>query len=185
MLPTILKSYGRATEIFAASEKEWHGLFVETPHGPRFLHPRELAVAQSYPWGFTLPSCYSQAWQFIGNSIPPPMAYLGLLRPAATLQGWGQTRGGGNWAADGFLRCFRASDGAWGAPPEGPGPAQRMQSPGKSRSPPVHWLGPTGWKASSACARQGRGPPRWTCYRAGGQEKVKLSHHYLDRPPLA
>ena len=136
VLPTILTSYGRAAEIFPASEKGWHGLFVETPHGPRFLHPRELAVAQSFPWGFTLLSCHSQAWQFIGNSIPPPMAYLGLLGPAAAFQGWGQTGGGGNWAADGFLRCCRASDGACEALPGGPGPAQQRQSPGRSRSPP-------------------------------------------------
>ena len=48
------------------------------------------------------------------------------------------------------------------------GEAQGGQGP-----PPVHGLGPTGREASSACARPGGGPPRWTCYKAGGQEKVK------------
>ena len=122
--PTILRSYRRAAEIFPASDKGWHGFFVEIPYGPGFLHPKELAVAQSFPWEFALPSCHTQAWQFIGNSIPPPMAYLGLLGPAAALQGWGKSVGGGNWAADGFLRCCRASDGAWEAQPGGPGLAQ-------------------------------------------------------------
>ena len=71
MLPTILTSYGRAAETSPASEKGWHVLFVETPHGPRFLRHRELAVAQGFPWGFALPACRSQAWQPVGNSIPP------------------------------------------------------------------------------------------------------------------
>ena len=135
VLPTILKSYGRADEIFPASEKGWHGFFVEAPRGPRFLHPRELAVAQNVQLRSALPSCHTQAWQLIGNSIPPPMAYLGLLRPAAALQGWGMTGGGGNWAADGFLmRCCHASDGAWGAMPRSAGPAP---CPGRSKSPPA------------------------------------------------
>ena len=149
VLPTILRSYGRAAETFPASEKGWHGFFVETPHGPRFLHPKELAVAQAFPWGFALPSCRTQAWQFIGNSIPSPMAYLGLLGPAAALQGWGESGGGGNWAADGFLRCCQASDGAWEAQPGGPGPAQRERSPRRSRSPPDRRREPKWRKGSS------------------------------------
>ena len=127
MLPTIPRSYSRAAEIFPASGKGWHGFFADTPHGPRFLHPTELAVAQNFPWGFPLPTCPVQAWQLIGNSIPPPMAYLGLPGPAATLQGWGLTGGGGNWAADGFHKCCRASDGAWEAVPSALRPAQEGQ----------------------------------------------------------
>ena len=122
---------------------------VETPHGPRFLHPSEFAVAQSFPWGFALPSCHIQAWQFIGNSIPPPMAYLGLLGQAAALQGWGMTRGGGNWAADGFLRCCRASDGAWG-PCQGAWGRPRGDNGPARRDPPRRVWGPTGVILSSA-----------------------------------
>ena len=127
VLSTILKSYGKAAEIFPASEKGWHELFADTPHRPRFLHPTELAVAQGFLWGFPLPTCPVQAWQLIGNSIPPPMAYLGLLGPAATLQGWGLTGGGRSWAADGFHKCCHASDGAWEAVPNDLGPAQEGQ----------------------------------------------------------
>ena len=43
-------------------------------------------MAQGFPWGFALPPCRTQAWQLLGNSIPPPIAYLGLLKPAAALQ---------------------------------------------------------------------------------------------------
>ena len=87
MLPTILRSYGWAAETFAASGKGWHGFFADTPRGSRFLSPRELAVAQGFPWGFTLPGCHTQAWQLLGNSVPPPMAYLGLVGPAAAVRG--------------------------------------------------------------------------------------------------
>ena len=142
VLPTILKSYGRAATMFPASEKGWHMFFADAPHGPRFLCPTELAVAQGFPWGFALPSCLVQAWQFIGNSIPPPMAYLGLLRPAAALQCWGMTGGGGNWAADGFLKCCRASDGAWGTVPSIVGPALEGQRADAPRSPPATCGGP-------------------------------------------
>ena len=135
VLPTILKSYGRAAEIFPASAKGWHGFSADTPHGPRFQHPTEPAVAQGFPWGFPLPTCPVQAWQFIGNSIPPPMAYLGLLGPAAALQGWGLPGSGGNWAADAFHKCCRASDGAWEAVP-----SDNKASPGgaKGRATETH-----------------------------------------------
>ena len=115
VMPTILRSYGRAAETFAPSDKGWHGFFAGSPRRPRFLHPRELAVAQGFPWGFALPGDCAGAWQLIGNSIPPPMAYLGLLGPAAAMGGLGPADRKGTWAADGFLRCCQASDGAWGS----------------------------------------------------------------------
>ena len=96
VLPIILRSYGWAAETCPASDKGWHGFFAETPHGPRFLHPRELAVAHGFPWGFASPSCRTQAWQLLGNSIPLPMAYLGLLGPAAALQSLGRGEHGGS-----------------------------------------------------------------------------------------
>ena len=49
VMPTILRSYGRAAETFAPSDKGWHGFFAGSPRRPRFLHPRELAVAQGFP----------------------------------------------------------------------------------------------------------------------------------------
>ena len=93
-------------------------------------------MAQRFPCGLPLPSCSVQAWQLIGNSIPPPMAYLGLLGPAAAHQGWGLTGSGGNWAANGFRRCCRASDEAWEAGPGDMGPAQEGQRAVLPRSPP-------------------------------------------------
>ena len=116
MVPTILRSYGTAAELFARSGKGWHGFFAATPNGPRFLSPTELAVAQGFPWGFALPGCRLRAWQLLGNSVPPPMALLGLLGPAAAL---GSAQGGppgAAWAAEVFLACCRASDGRWSIP---------------------------------------------------------------------
>ena len=117
------RSYGWAAETFVASGKGWHGFFADTPHGPRFLHPKEPAVAQGFPWAFTLPACRTQAWQLLGNFVPPPMAYLGL---------------GSNWAAEGFRRCCQACDGAWDTTPGGLGQAPRARSPKRSRTPPRH-----------------------------------------------
>ena len=138
MLPTILRSYGWAAEAFAASGKGWHGFFADSPHGPRFLSPRELAVARGFPWGFTLPGCRTQAWQLLGNSVPPPMAYLGLVGPAAALRCPELEVQGDDWAAEGFRRCCQASDGAR-VPDRG---ARRLirtaHSPERSRSPPGH-----------------------------------------------
>ena len=131
VLPTILRSYGWAAETFAASGKGWHGFFADTPHGPRFLCPRELAVAQKYPWGFALPSCRTQAWQLLGNSVPPPMAYLGLVEPAAALRGLLQGVQSADWAAEGFRRCCQAGDGRRGV---GAGPG--AQAPGPHRPQP-------------------------------------------------
>jgi site-specific DNA-cytosine methylase len=71
-LPTILRSYGTAAESFTPSNRGWHGFFVATGRGMRFLAPRELAVAQGFPWGFELPANPRRAWQALGNSIPPP-----------------------------------------------------------------------------------------------------------------
>ena len=148
ILPTIFKSCGSAAETFPASDKGCHGFFIQIPHGPRLLHPKELAVAEGFPWGFALPSCHTQGWQLIGNSVPPPMAYLGLLGPAAALQGWGRSESGGNWAADSFLRCCHASDGAWEAQPGGPGLAQGGRNPRRSKTPPGRRRGPKGRKES-------------------------------------
>ena len=138
MLPTILRSYGWAAETFAASGKGWHGFFADTPRGPRFLSSRELAVAQGFPWGFTLPGCRTQAWQLLGNSVPPPMAYLGLVGPAAALRGLELEVQGGDWAAEGFRRCCQASDGAWVPDQEPRRRVRTAHSPGRSRSPPGH-----------------------------------------------
>ena len=110
--PTILRSFGRAAETFPASDKGWHGLFVEIPHGPKFLHPKKLARGPGLSLGICLTLLPHPSKQLIGNSVPPPMAYLGLLGPAAALQSWGKSEGGGNWAADGFFRCCHANDGA-------------------------------------------------------------------------
>ena len=136
MFPTILRSYGWAAVIFAASDKGWHGIFADTPHGPRFFHPKELAVAQGFPWGFTLASCRTQAWQLLGNSVPPPMAYLGLVGPAAAFSGLERGVQGSNWAAEGFHRCCRASDGAWTPSREPLGRVRTAHSPRWSRTPP-------------------------------------------------
>ena len=54
VLPTILRSYGRAAETFPASDKGWHGFFVETPYGPKFLHPTQGA---SRGPGFSMGVC--------------------------------------------------------------------------------------------------------------------------------
>ena len=104
VLPTTLRSYGWAAETFAASGKGWHGFFADAPRGPRFFGPRELAVAQGFPWGFTLPGCRTQAWQLLGNFVPPPMAYLGFVGPAAAIRSLGQGMQSADWAAEGFQR---------------------------------------------------------------------------------
>ena len=155
-MPTILRSYGRAAETFAPSDKGWHGFFASSPRGPRFLHPRELAVAQGFPWGFALPDNCTEAWQLIGNSIPPPMAYLGLLGPAAALGGLGPTHRKGTWAADGFLRCCRASNGAWGTPPPLRPATDEQRDDRRSRSPPRLRV-EAGNRGQVLCAR----PPSW------------------------
>ena len=144
VLPTILKSYGWAAETFAASDKGWHGLFADTPHGPKFLHPKELAVAHGFPWGFALPSCRTQAWQLLGNSVPPPMAYLGLVGPAAALRGLEHEMQGSNWAAEGFHKCCRANDGAWTPSREPLGRVRTAHSPRRSRTPNRHQERPQG-----------------------------------------
>ena len=157
MLSTILKSYGWAAETFAASDKGWHGFFADTPHGPKFLHPKELAVAQGFPWGFALPNCNTQAWQLLENSVPPSMAYLGLVGPAAALRGLAQEERESNWAAEGFRRCCQASGGAWDANHGALGQAPRAHSPRRSRTPPGIRSGP--WCKADAPPRR-RLPPR-------------------------
>jgi len=79
--PTSLRSYGWAYENFPAGTKGWHGFFVRTPLGFRFLYPAELAVAQGFPWGYKWPPNCHLAWQLIGNSVPPPHGVPGYAWP--------------------------------------------------------------------------------------------------------
>ena len=161
VLPTILRPYGWTAETFAASNKGWHGFFADTPRGPRFFSPRELAVAQGFPWGFTLPGCRTQAWQLLGNFVPPPMAYLGLIGPAVAICGVEQGMPSADWAAEGFRRCCQASDGAWERVLE-PGPGARTaRSPTRSRFPPGHRKQP---RADGSFLAIGR--PRWPSPRS-------------------
>ena len=169
VLPTILKSYGWAAETFAASDEGWYGFFADHPHGPRFLHPKGLAVAQCFPWGFALPSCHTQAWQLLGNSVPPSMAYLGLLAPAADLRGLAQEELGSNWAAEGFRRCCQANDGAWETNGGALGQAPTAHSPRRSRTPPRH--------QKRAQANEGIfavRPPRWPSPQVAMVQQMRL-----------
>ena len=138
MLPTILRSYGWAAKTFAASDKGWHLFFVNIPHGPKLLHPKELAVAQGFPWGFALPSCRTQAWQLLENFVPPPMVYFGLVGPAAAIRGPARDEQGSDWAAEGFRKCCQASDGAWEPIRGALGQVHGAHSPGRSKTPPRH-----------------------------------------------
>ena len=86
-VPTVMRSYGDAA-IYAGTQGRAHGFFRLVPGtGYRFFSPAELAVAQGFPAGITLPSDNRAAWQLLGNAIPPPMALLGLLGPVALLSG--------------------------------------------------------------------------------------------------
>ena len=174
VLPAILRSYGWAAETFAASDKGWHDFFADTPHGPRFLHPKELAVAQGFPWGFTLPSCRTQAWQLLGNSVhcSPPMAYLGLVGPAAALRDPVAEERGTNWAAEGFRRCCRANDGACESRRGALELTHRADSPRPSRTPPASGASPGDPRdfrcrpAEVADPPSGHGPEQ-ACLRGG------------------
>ena len=98
--------------------------------------------------GFTLPSRRTQAWQLLVNSVPPPMAYLGLVGPAAALHDPMEEERGRNWAAEGFRRCRRASDGAWETRRGALELTRKANSPRRSRTPPgvrSKPRGPTGF----------------------------------------
>ena len=84
--------------------------------GYRFFSPAELAVAQGFPAGITLPSDNRAAWQLLGNAIPPPMALLGLLGPVALLTGSdAQGRQAAvDWARGAFGRLLGLAQGNWG-----------------------------------------------------------------------
>eukprot|EP00972_Heterocapsa_arctica_P053255 7841849-Heterocapsa_arctica.AAC.1 len=51
--------------------------------------PGELLVAQGFPRGTVLPDDVLEAWEFIGNAIPPPLAAIGLA-PIAFMPNWNQ-----------------------------------------------------------------------------------------------
>jgi hypothetical protein len=80
-----MHSYGRAAEAFAIPgvKVPLHGFFrAVTGTQTRFYSPRELAVAQGFPWNTPLPGNHSHAWALLGNAIPPPMAATGLALAA-------------------------------------------------------------------------------------------------------
>ena len=72
VLPTIIRCYGWAAETLSASDKGWHGFFVETPHGPRFSYFEELRSSGS---GVPMGVCLA----FVPH---PGMAILGKFNPA-------------------------------------------------------------------------------------------------------
>ena len=149
MPPTILKSYGWAAGTFAASDKGWHKLFADTPHGPRFLHPKELAVAQGFLWGFTLPNCRTQAWQLLGNSVPPPwrtLGWSGQPRPSVA-------QSAGCRAATGRRKVST-------------GVAEPVTGPGHPVA--ILWAG-----VAPPTARGGRGPPPASGVGPGGRRNFR------------
>ena len=84
------------------------------------------------------------------------MAYLGLLGPAAALGSFGQMNREGTWAADEFLRCCRASDGAWRAPAGQGDGTMGQRGSWRSRSPPLPRV-----KLESRGGVLDARPPRW------------------------
>eukprot|EP00972_Heterocapsa_arctica_P040935 6033548-Heterocapsa_arctica.AAC.1 len=65
-----------------------HGFIRPTSYGGyRFYTPRELLVAQGFPRHTVLPEEQTEAWELIGNAIPPPLAAIGLA-PFAFLAAW-------------------------------------------------------------------------------------------------
>eukprot|EP00972_Heterocapsa_arctica_P048927 7208369-Heterocapsa_arctica.AAC.1 len=81
---------------YGTSKKFWHnhkGIhgFVRTTStgGYRFYLPKELLVAQGFPRGTSLPEDIFEAWELLGNAIPPPLAATGL-GPVAFMAQWDQ-----------------------------------------------------------------------------------------------
>ena len=115
-VPTVMRSYGDAA-IYAGTQGGAHGFFRLVPGaGYRFFSPAELAVAQGFPAGITLPSDNRAAWQLLGNAIPPPMALLGLLGPVALLtdrDALGR-QAAVDWARGAFGRLLGLAQGNWG-----------------------------------------------------------------------
>jgi hypothetical protein len=86
-LPTVMHAYG-TSEKFWHSHKGIHGFVRRTSLGGyRFYLPRELLVAQGFPRETTLPENIFEAWELLGNAIPPPLAAAGL-GPMAFLAQW-------------------------------------------------------------------------------------------------
>ena len=114
-------------------------------------------MAQGFPWNFALPSCHTQAWQLIGNPIPPPMAYvLGSVRAGRSLPGLGEISWwrelGGRWLPQ-VLPCER-----WGlgSPARRPGLSPRSTDPQEIKDCPRPQA-----RAQRAEGILGMGSPRW------------------------
>ena len=120
-VPTVMRSYGHAA-MYAGTQGGAHGFFRRVPGvGYRFFSPAELAVAQGFPAGTTLPTDYRAAWQLLGNAIPPPMALLGLLGPVALLTNRDRLgrQAAVDWARGAFGRLLLLAQGNWGGPVDG------------------------------------------------------------------
>eukprot|EP00972_Heterocapsa_arctica_P039621 5838367-Heterocapsa_arctica.AAC.1 len=69
-----MHAYG-TSEKFWHNHKGTHGFVRPTSIGGyRFYLPRDLLVAQGFPRGTILPEDIFEAWELLGNAIPPPLA---------------------------------------------------------------------------------------------------------------
>ena len=147
--PTIMRSYGTALR-YHGSSGGVHGFLHWAPNlGYRHFMPAELAVAQGFPAGMVWPANRVTVWQLLGNAIPPPMALVGLLGPAAILLDVGQQgdQRVAQWAEGQFYQVLARSMNPWvgrpgtrqlgkasgplplGGPPWGGGPGERKPPP--------------------------------------------------------
>jgi len=137
-------------------------VLCQSPKSYHFLCPAELAVAQGSPWGLNWPPNCHLAWQLIGNSVPPPMAYLAILGLAMALAGKQGKAQDVEWAAKGFHQLCEDSKGRW--PRRALANATDDSRP-RSRSPPPAKIradvqGPASFLATVAPARPLRGGTR-------------------------
>ena len=174
VLPTILKSYGRAAETFPASDTGWHGFFVETPYGPRFLHPKELAVAQRFPWGFALPSCHMYPSVAAHRELDPaPHGLPGSARAGRNPSRLGAISGrrklGGRW----LPQVLRSERWGLGNPAWGPGTGPKSTEPQEIKVPPRPQA-----RAQRAEGIPGMSPPRWRTPHVQGRRAGEGESHY-------
>eukprot|EP00972_Heterocapsa_arctica_P094216 13894672-Heterocapsa_arctica.AAC.1 len=73
-----MRAYG-TSEKFWQKHKGIHRFVRPTASGGyRFYLPRELLVAPGFPRDTILPDDIFEAWEVLGNAIPPPLAATGL-----------------------------------------------------------------------------------------------------------